>query len=83
MAAGAEDGTLHLRTGHEQVDLHLAAVAFTLDAGVDADRQRIGAGVERDQRIARPVGAARVAGEGHGAVRSGEFHREIMLPMLA
>ena len=37
VAAGAEDGTLHLRTGHEQVDLHLAAVALTLEAGVDAE----------------------------------------------
>src|SRR3546814_6368280 len=33
--------------------------------------------------IAGPVGAARVLGEGHGAVVGGEFDGQIMLPVLA
>ena len=41
------------------------------------------AGVEGDQRVARPVGAARILGEDDRAVLGGEFDREIVLPVLA
>ena len=41
-------------------------------AGVDADGQGVGARIEGDERVARPVGAACVLGKGHGAGEAGD-----------
>src|SRR3546814_3628018 len=64
-------------------DRPLQRLALSGDARVDSYRQRIGRGVEADQRVAGPVGPARIPGEGHGAVVGGEGDGQIMLPVLA
>src|SRR3989344_3306364 len=61
----------------------LQTLELAVDAGIDADRQRIRAGIEGHQPVARPVGAAGVLGKGHGAMVGGGFDREVVLPMLA
>src|SRR3546814_2606219 len=64
-------------------DRALQRLELPLGAGVDPNRQRVRRSVEGHPCIAGPVGAARVLGEGHGAVVGGEFDGQIMLPVLA
>ena len=45
-------------------DRAFQALELPFDAGIDADVERVGRRIERDQRIARPVGAACILGKG-------------------
>src|SRR3546814_7219878 len=64
-------------------DRALQRLESPLGAGVDPNRQRVRRSVEGHTCIAGPVGAARVLGEGHGAVVGGDSAGPIMLPVLA
>src|SRR3546814_1271301 len=59
-------------------DRALQRLELPLGAGVDPNRQRVRRSVEGHPCIAGAVGAARVLGEGHGAVVGGEFAGQLI-----
>src|SRR3546814_17867964 len=63
-------------------DRALQRLELTLSAGVDPNRQRVRRSVEGHPCLAGPGGAARVLGEGNGAVVGGDFDGQIMPPGL-